>query len=197
MKRLFLVLGLVMVPTLASPVFAGDDTKTTKKPNATKALKKVVKAFSKQKNYGIKLDVRGGFSQTADHNIPMPTVNRSYKADYYRAILRVAEPQVIRSRNAGAIRSAGSWKQLLAVNDGQLVDRLFSYPDQVIADAIVKGSKVSWKEGTKKLERSGSGRTAVTKEVEVTPNILVVEVPTKVATKRYTTIQNSGCTSEG
>lgn len=196
MRRIFAMLALVLMPAIA----IADDEASEKKPDATKMLKKVVRSFAKEKNYQIKLEVRGGFSNTPDHKVPAPRVLQSYEADYLRGsipVMQVSSPQVIRTPEKGAIRSAGNWMQLLAVSEGAMVERLFSFPDQVIVDAITSGASVSWKASETKKERDGDGLTGVVREVEVQPNVLLVEVPTRVAIKRYTTIQNSGCTSEG
>lgn len=196
MRRIFAILALVLIPAIA---LAGDEA-SEKKPDATKMLKKVVRSFAKEKNYQIKLEVRGGFSSTPDHKVPAPRVLQSYEADYLRGsipVMQVSNPQVIRTPEKGAIRSAGNWMQLLAVSEGAMVERLFSFPHQVIVDAITSGASVSWKASETKKERDGDGLTGVVRDVEVQPNVLLVEVPTKVAIQRYTTIQNSGCTSEG
>jgi len=190
--RLLALLTVCLVPIAAY----SSDAPGGPKPKAKSVLKKVVKSFGKQKSYHVELGVTGGFSSSKDHKLSRQQVNQSYEADYYRGLLAMDTPRILRNRDKGAIRQAGSWYQLLAHPDGTLVQRLFHYPDQVIKDALVKGAKVTWVEGETKTVVAGTGHTGVAKTIEVAPERLLIELPKRVALKKYSTIQTSGATSD-
>ncbi len=189
MIRLLAILAVCLVPIVGH----ADEQK---RPSAKSVLKKVVKAFGKQKSYHVDLGVTGGFSASEDHTLKSQQVAQSYSAQYYRGLMAVDTPRVLRNREKGAIRQAGNWYQLLAHPDGTMVQRLFHYPDQVIKDALVAGSKISWVEGETKKVVSGTGHTGVAKDVTVSPDKIIIELPRQVSLKKYSTIQTSGATSD-
>lgn len=185
-------LGMITTATLLWGVAWSEE-----KPDAARTLKEVVRAMNKARSYQVELKVEGGFAQGKDHQITEHRVNRSYQAECYGPLMQLPEPRIIRSTEKGAIHSGERWMQLLALPDGAMVERLFHFPQLVLADTILQGGSVTWSEGAKKQVIDGEGLTGVAREVSVDGDRLLVEVPTKVAVQRYTRIQNSGCTAAG
>ncbi len=178
-----------------------------KAPDPLKVLKKATKNLvtqGKQSGYRANLEVEGGLSKTADHDLHMTTVRESYRGDIRGNVMHVPSMQVFRQSSKGAIFDGASWAALQARVEGKKLDRLFAFPVQLLSTAIKKPQAIEWLESTEKPEVTESeerttGGTAVKKTLttEQKYHRMLVTVPDKEALQYFVEVQNSGCLSGG
>lgn len=199
------------------------------KPEKPKtALKRVVKKLHRLKSYKVDAHVKGGEATGKDHRIMTATVDKAFSALVRGKVSKVdGKAYRRRLRGAdGAIDVSGTWKKLLATQDGRLISRLFLRPEEHLSNALRYAKHAKWVAGQKtsstapaptskgidfesKADDGDAGgtqarqtktvkkRSAFRKTVEITSNVIRIEAPAQLAVKQFNTIVNSGCFSEG
>ena len=198
------------------------------KPEKPKtALKRVVKKLHRLKSYKVNAHVKGGEATGKDHRVSRATVDKAFSALVRGKVSKVdgrAYRRRLRGAN-GAIDVSGTWKKLLATQDGRLISRLFLRPEEHLSNALRYSKRAKWVGGAKTNakapvatskgidfeskadEGDASGtqarkkktvkKSSAWKKQEITSNVIRIEAPARLAVKQFNTIVNSGCFSEG
>ena len=196
-----------------------NDAKNLPKP--WKHLVAAIKNFAKQKSYRVTFSVNGGLSFTDDHSLRQTIVRLNYEASIHAAgklpLMAVRSPRAFRTYKKGAILDSGIWRGISYDMRGQKMDRLFRFPDKLLARALKYAKNATWlededegkddgkkKREKKKKKKSGKskGRTVVAKRSSkdtptVLPRFIGVEVPPKEALQHFVEVESSGCFGGG
>ena len=183
--------------------FAADE----EAPNPLKELKSSVKELMKRSQkagYSASVEIRGGTSKKANHEIETTSIYENYSGDIRNELMFVPSMQAYRVHDKGAVYDGERWAMLQARKEGKELDRLFMFPLRVLTTAMKNAEKVSWLESTEKppeptVTEKESGRTSVTRELtqEQIYHRMRVELPNEVAVQVFTDVQNSGCLGGG
>jgi hypothetical protein len=198
-----------------------------KPPAASKQFGAALKNFAKATSYKVEVAIEGGISGTPDHQVRDVTVNEKYAGAIHDKVMHVPELKAYRTTSAGVISSDGVWKQILADQRGVRLDRLFSFPEKLLARAAKHAAKAEWLDAgpKEKAEDAGEARSSAKKAAEKTekssgaekdpkkgrtvvkgaskpdgaavPRLLRIEVPPKEALTHFIEVENSGCMSAG
>ncbi len=208
------VLGVLAVLVLVIPTGTCLEAGEKKPPSPRKVLVKALKNLQKSGSYRTRVRVSGGVTERKDHKVLTPTVARSYEGEVFGRVMKVSHPSVFRTAKQGAIRTGGTWKSLLAAREGVTLDRLFLFPDQILAKAVKHSKTAQWVESksakSKKKKKESdadekdgdknSGRTVVVKKKGDSvpfPGRIRVEAPAKESLQHVLTVQNSNCFGAG
>ncbi|MEM7231466.1 MAG: hypothetical protein AAF517_04800 [Planctomycetota bacterium] len=207
----FLAIAGVTGSSLAAPA------KSKKAPSASKALRDAYKALGKQKNFSVSLNVQGGISDRTDHGISEFAVRETYNASVYgNKVMHVPGMKAYRTSKKGVQYQLGAWKYITTSKKGTVMDRLFKFPLEAVADATKHSRSASWKaaaadeEKKSRKKRSSKkkrskkskkkGKTVVEDDEEDSakfPGTIVVSAPPKEALKHFLKVENSGCLNGG
>lgn len=217
---------------LAGPGSASPAPKTeeVRLPSAASVLQKAKKELDKTKSFDVSLSVTGGLSTTEDHAVSTVTVNRHYGGQIFTAgderVLHEKALKVFKTPKSGkgVIKESGNWIRLLSSQSGVEMDRLFAFPEKVLADALKYANTAQWLPDTgdedeeeadeedsdddEAKQASGTGKTVVkssgdAEEAKVAaararPRTIRVEAPPKQALEIFNLqVNNSGCMREG
>ena len=204
------VAALAFVVSAAGDSFAKDNVKA---PAPDKTLKKVVKNLFKKKSYEAKLQVSGGTTTRKDNQVQGTIVNSSYEADVVGNIMHIASANAYRNnKSKGAIRDGMIWKQIVATKEGSQIDRLFTFPTDMLKSTLSKPQKIEWlppkaavieedEDEDEEEDEEDRGLTGVRKrkgdQDANLPTVLRVELSPKESVKRFAAIQTSGCLGGG
>ena len=192
---------------LAGAALQASDSGEENAPDPAKALRKVSKDFlrhSSKSGYSAHLIISGGMANSSDHKIIDQAVSEDYFGLVRGPLMHMPEQQIFRTLDKGAQFDGDIWRVLQSTADGKKLDRLFTFPERLLADATSKGNKVQWLESTVKprkvIKREVPlGGTAVgsSEQEEMVYHRLRVTLPAKMALQYFIEVQNSGCLSGG
>lgn len=197
---------LLSAVMLAGVGLQASDPPGEKAPDPAKALRKVSKDFlrhSSKSGYSAHLVIEGGMANSSDHKIIDQAVSEDYFGLIRGPLMHMPEQQIFRTLDKGAQFDGDIWRVLQSTADGKKLDRLFTFPERLLADASSRGSKVQWLESTvkpRKVKREVPlGGTAVgsSEQEEMVYHRLRVTLPDKMALQYFIEVQNSGCLSGG
>ena len=197
---------LLSVVMLAGVGLQASDSREEKAPDPAKALREVSKDFlrhSSKSGYTAHLVIAGGMANSSDHKIIDQAVSEDYFGLVRGPLMHMPEQQIFRTLDKGAQFDGDIWRVLQSTADGKKLDRLFTFPERLLADASSRGSKVQWLESTVKLRKVKRevplGGTAVgsSEQEEMVYHRLRVTLPDKMALQYFIEVQNSGCLSGG
>jgi hypothetical protein len=118
------------------PTPAGPEKAKLKEPSPVKVLQAAVKNLQKQKGYRVGVDILGGLSMTEDHAVSLKNVQSSYHGEVFGPLMKVEDPKVFRTAKGGAAFIDGQWRQSLGDPKTVLLERLFSFPEVILAKAV-------------------------------------------------------------
>jgi len=197
---------LLSAVMLAGVGLQASDSREENAPDPAKALRKVCKDFlrhSSKSGYSAHLVIAGGMANSSDHKIIDQAVSEDYFGLVRGPLMHMPEQQIFRTLDKGAQFDGDIWRVLQSTADGKKLDRLFTFPERLLADASSRGNKVQWLESTvkpRKVKRAVPlGGTAVgsSEQEEMVYHRLRVTLPDKMALQYFIEVQNSGCLSGG
>jgi hypothetical protein len=127
--------------------------KKGEEPSAGKQLLLAAKKLSDATSYEVALRVEGGLSNNAEHRLDSVTVRQSYRGGVYRnEMMHVPQMKVYRTARKGVYATGRS---LLSDREGVLMDRLFSFPLDIVSKASKNAKQAQWVRKPVAEERSG------------------------------------------
>ncbi len=193
-------------------------------PAPASILAQAYKNLVKSGSYETTIAITGGVTKRDDHKVTHPTVRQNYEAAVVtsprRPIMKVTRPRAYRTPSGGAIESAGIWRNIHSDRQGKRMDRLFAFPETVLARALKHKRAAEWVERSKKKKKGAKrskgkkdeklssdaktkkkGKTSVAKgrdaEKPPLPGYIRVNAPTKEALQHFIEVENSGCFGGG
>lgn len=195
-------------------------------PSAASLLQKAKKELDKAKSLEVGLSVIGGLSTTEDHQISTLTVKKRYGGQIFTAGAdRILHEPALKAwktpkSGRGVIKESGSFIRLLSSVSGVEMDRLFAFPEKVMADALKFSASAQWLPAAESEDSDASedadedggsqdddpksrGRTVVKHSGDEKPKVhgsrtLRVEATPKQALEIFNLqVNNSGCMREG
>ena len=201
-KRVFVLLTLLCFTLGTGVALAADKVKI---PNPKAMLKQVAKNLAKAKSFNVSCDVVGGISTSAKHEVSQVTVDKDYAGNFYRTVMHMPKEGAFRTPKAGAIRNGGNWYKIQSLRAGRMIDRLFQFPQKVLADSLEKPKNVEWiwvgdeqpAVTEEKVEKGGTKVVWDKTKNKGIPHTLRVTLPPKQSLDKFIMVQNSGCISGG
>ncbi|MDE0960183.1 MAG: hypothetical protein OSB09_05325 [Planctomycetota bacterium] len=200
-------ISMVLIGCLLAGVgLQAADSREEKAPDPAKALRKLSKDFlrlSSKNGYSAHLVIAGGMANSSDHQIIDQAVSEDYFGLVRGPLMHMPEQKIFRTLDKGAQFDGDIWRVLQSTADGKKLDRLFTFPERLLAEASLKSHKIEWLESTvkpRKVKREAPrGRTAVgsSEAEEKVYHRLRVTLPEKMALQYFIEVQNSGCLSGG
>jgi len=152
----------------------GDKPASKKPPSPSKALREAAKNLAKAGNYNAKVTIQGGISDNPEHKITEPAVNEAYEGEVFGPLMHVRSIGTVgpafRYEKKGVVFVDGDWRNMLSDRKAILCQRLFTFPESVLAKAIVYSAKgATWlpvdpatvkapdKEGEASVDAEGAG----------------------------------------
>lgn len=219
---------LTFAGVTATLVAGGEGAAGSKKgvPSPKQQLKDALLNLQKARGYAVSLGVQGGISNNPEHAVTTFTVKEDYGGSVHQNLMHVDTMKSYRYRapKKGVRYIDGAWKQVSADRAGQIMDRLFSFPEEVLTNALKYAAAGQWVDpaasaDAKASETSGEGsgstpstaparggKTAVSPDSEkksaaealvAIPRVMRIEVPAKEALNHYLTVEKSGCVGGG
>jgi hypothetical protein len=234
-KPFYLIPALALV-LFASGALAGDEKNQAPKPSAAKrmspvkALQDAVKNLAKAQSYRADCTIEGGLSDREDHEVTERTVGESYSGEVFTSqpatLMHVPKVKAYRFPKKGVVYVEGAWRNILTYPETVRLDRLFTFPEVILARALTNAPKgARWLEPKKEDqddsdedsdESDEESDTKVKKENEKAspgktvarpseskpaegpqPRVVHIDVPPEEALKSFIEAQNSGCMSAG
>jgi len=196
-------------------------------PSPAAKLLEATKNLAKAGGYRTQLEVQGGLSKTPDHALVQFAVRQSYDGQVYRELLHVPAMKTFKTAKKGVRYFEGYWRSVLADRDGKMLNSFFSFPQQVLAQALRHAKTGEWIDaggvvapatdgdadgdsssaaGENDDEKGASGKTVVVGEggdatstdgARSLPRVMRIEAPTREALQHYIAVENSGCLGGG
>lgn len=146
---LCLALALFLAPELhAAPDEAptAGDSEAKDWPDAGKVLSGALKALRKEKGYDVTLSVDGGIADSGDHQIDELAVRETYSAKVFRTqYMHVPDMKTFRRYpDKGTRFSDGVWRHIQSDEKGNVMNRLFKFPAEALADAAKHAKVAAW-----------------------------------------------------
>ncbi|MGE4620485.1 MAG: hypothetical protein AAEJ04_11820 [Planctomycetota bacterium] len=169
---------------------------------------------SRTKGYQFACLAKGGLSNKGDHEVWMHQVYEEHQALVRGDLMQVPEMQVYRNPKKGAIRVGGKWRPLGSIPEGNRLQRLIHFPEELLAKAMSRSRTAKWietkidindpdfvdpmdePEEMDKEDGSDGSTTIVPKSKELKEpqgDRILVELDEAVAVTYFNQVQNSGC----
>lgn len=133
---------------LSAQVWAGEETRGTgaavKPPSPTSTMQAMLKGLTRAKGYRVSVDIEGGFSTQADHEITQRTVKESYLGDVNGPLMKCSDPKAYRTAAKGVSFVDGGWRAILSDPAGVKLDRLFKFPETILQRALKHARNGRW-----------------------------------------------------
>ncbi|MGE4620488.1 MAG: hypothetical protein AAEJ04_11835 [Planctomycetota bacterium] len=198
-------LTLLAIGLVSTVVVSGSEIADTA-PDPVKAVRSIAKDFIKlaaKVGYSTQLTIAGGMAKSNDHQIVDQAVSEDYSGLVRGPLMHMPEAQIFRTTDKGALFDGEIWRVLQSTADGKKLDRLFTFPERLLAEAAQRPQKVEWldsEDQKPKPETSDEprGKTGVAdRESDRDYNKLRVTLSDKTALQYFIEVQNSGCLSGG
>jgi len=170
---------------------AGTDKAKLNVPSPVKVLQAAVKNLQKQKGYRVGVDILGGLSMTEDHAVSLKNVQCSYHGEVFGPLMKVEDPKVFRTTKGGAAFIDGQWRQSLGDQKTVLLERLFAFPEVILAKALKNApASATWVKESETLVKAdvvssgGDDRVIIPSDDEETENSDSPKGRTVVAKKK-------------
>jgi len=118
-----------------------------KKVSASTALKTAAKNLSKSKSYRAKMLLEGGFSEREDHELTDKAVKDSFEGEVFTTpqgnlmhVPKETGTEAFRYPKKGTAFIQGAWRSITSDAKTKKMEKLFTFPDQVLSRAIASGN---------------------------------------------------------
>ncbi|MCI0650839.1 MAG: hypothetical protein L0Z55_03025, partial [Planctomycetes bacterium] len=153
---------------------------------------------TKKSSFFAQCFVEGGVAATPDHKVIKVRTADLFSAEIFQGIMRVSEYDAFRTFERGAIKrmEKADWQDTASDIAGRRVERLLSFPHEILEEAAAHGGSVEWKlVGDEKeiVAKKEEGRTGVVETRAKLPHLLRIEFSHTRALEQLERIRNSGC----
>lgn len=141
-----------LAAVLGQPAWTAERTgkpASKKLPSPSKALRDAAKNLVKSGSYNAKVSIQGGISDNPEHKITESAVNEAYEGEIFGPLMHVPKIQTqaksigpaFRYEKKGVILVDGDWRNMLSDKTAILCQRLFTFPENVLAKAVLYSAK--------------------------------------------------------
>jgi hypothetical protein len=145
----FISLVAFGLPVLAAEEKPGGKSAPPEIPRPDARLLEAVKGLKAHPGYKVRMSVTGGLSDRADHAVTTLTVNDQYGGEVFQGVMSVTSSptypfKAFRTPKKGVSYVEGMWRPILAHLQGVRLDRLFAFPEDVLAQALKHSRTARW-----------------------------------------------------